>query len=311
MRVTLIHNPGAGDETHDKKALLQLIHEAGHAATYQSSKKDDWTDALKEPADLIAVAGGDGSIGKVARRMKGSGIPLAVLPMGTANNIARALGIAKLTPEELIAAWDKGRRVGFDLGVARWGGNDAWFIEGIGAGLFAWTIPEADDSKMLNKLDLADAKIAYARQMLAARLKDCMPVAIEAALDGKDISGEYLMFQAMNTPYVGPNLLLAPRARPDDGRLDVVLVADTEREALLEYLSGWRDGAHEPPALPTRRGRRLQIEWRGLELHIDDELVSESGREEPQTMDVELENGAVAFVVPRGRLANRRKPVNL
>src|SRR5207245_1649846 len=65
-----------------------VLQAAGHHVTYRSSKAKHWSDVLDAPADVIAVAGGDGTIGKVVERMRGRAIPIAILPIGTANNIA-------------------------------------------------------------------------------------------------------------------------------------------------------------------------------------------------------------------------------
>src|SRR5438128_10331540 len=118
MRVTLIHNPTAGDESFSATELTALIEQAGHKVSYQSSKKD-FKSALKKPGDLVAVAGGDGTVRKVAiQLLERNLIPIAVLPCGTANNIARSLGLTE-SPPELIAGWPSARRRGFDVGVAR------------------------------------------------------------------------------------------------------------------------------------------------------------------------------------------------
>ena len=90
MVVTLIHNPKAGDQDESGKSLRKLLEGAGYEVRYHSAKEDGWKQALKKDADLVAIAGGDGTVGRVARRMAGRGIPLAVLPSGTANNIARS-----------------------------------------------------------------------------------------------------------------------------------------------------------------------------------------------------------------------------
>jgi hypothetical protein len=59
LRVTLIHNPEAGDETRPTRGQLEaLIKEAGHKVRYQSVKDSGWSKVLKKQADLIAVAGG-------------------------------------------------------------------------------------------------------------------------------------------------------------------------------------------------------------------------------------------------------------
>ena len=73
MRVTLIHNPKAGDGRLSRDELLTILRVAGHKAVYQSSKEDEWERALKDPGDLVVAAGGDGTVGKVAKRIKALG----------------------------------------------------------------------------------------------------------------------------------------------------------------------------------------------------------------------------------------------
>src|SRR5690349_359180 len=92
MRITLMHNPKAGHGRHDKRELMHALDKAGHKALYQSTKEDGWKKALKKETDLVLAAGGDGAVGKVAARLVDTGIPLAILPLGTANNLARTLG---------------------------------------------------------------------------------------------------------------------------------------------------------------------------------------------------------------------------
>jgi diacylglycerol kinase (ATP) len=104
---------------------MAALAKAGHHATYQSSNESDYKKALKKSADLVLAAGGDGTIGKVARRLIDSGVPLGVLPLGTANNLARNLGF--IGPfEEITAHLEGGKRRAFDVGLARgpWGGPD-------------------------------------------------------------------------------------------------------------------------------------------------------------------------------------------
>src|SRR5688572_33369957 len=120
MRVTLIHNPNAGaDQPPSAAELRQLIKDAGHDISYQSSKEDGWKSALKKETDLIAVAGGDGTVARVARRVAGRGVPMAILPLGTANNIANSLGIADISIRKQIAAWEDAPRVPFDTAQAK------------------------------------------------------------------------------------------------------------------------------------------------------------------------------------------------
>ena len=90
MRILLIHNPKAGDRKHSKKQLLASLTRSGHQAFYQSIKKRGWKQAFEKPVDLVIAAGGDGTVHKSAWQLLDSGIPLAILPLGTANNLARS-----------------------------------------------------------------------------------------------------------------------------------------------------------------------------------------------------------------------------
>ena len=298
MRITLIHNPGAGDqENGEAKALRKLLEEAGHKVRYRSSKEDDWKRALKKPADLVVVAGGDGTVGKVARRMVGRGVPVTVLPSGTANNIARSLGLLERPFEELIRGWEGARRVKLDAGVAAGPWGERYFIEGLGGGIFAELLAQPDTEKLKER----SAAVERALQRLRDRTMHTEPVEIAARLDDEDISGRYILFEAITLAYIGPNLHLAQETRPGDGYFDVVLVTEAERDRLLHYLQHWQENRERLAVLPSRRGRRLEFEWPGFPLHIDDKLYP-LPKAEPKEMaglvEARLGDEAVEFLVP-------------
>lgn len=300
MRVTLIHNPGAGSSgKDDARKLEKLLDREGHEVRYQSSKGDDWKRALRKTADLVVVAGGDGTVGRVVRRMVGRGVPVAVLPSGTANNIARTFHLLDRSFEDLVRGWERARRVKLDMGVAKGPWGERYFIEGVGAGLFAQMLARPKkDAKRGRPDNVVDRALRRLQHMAV----HCEAVDVAAALDGKDISGRYLLFEAINLRYVGPNMFLAPDGKPGDGLLDVVLVTEDERARLLEYLNKWQDNRERLAVLPTRRGRRLQIEWTGYELHIDDKLYPRKN-DDPDAMagvlEARIEAAAVEFLVPQ------------
>lgn len=305
MRVTLIHNPGAGKQGKGfGDELVAMLRAAGHQVRYRSSKDDGWKRALKKRADLVVVAGGDGTVGRVTRRMVGRGVPVTLLPCGTANNIARTLGLIERPFEELVRGWERARRVKLDVGIAAGPWGERYFIEGVGAGLFADLLanPASEKEKKRRK---RSGGVDGALRRLRDAAERCEPLEVAARLDGKDISGRYLLFEAVNLRYVGPNLHLAADSKPGDGCLDVVVVTEAERERLVHYLDTWQENPERLAMLPSVRGARLQIDWPGFALHIDDKLKpTEDARpnEIAGLVEARIEDDAVEFLVPaRGK----------
>ena len=303
MQVTLIHNPGAGKQGKGNgDELVQLLRDAGHDVSYQSSKDDAWAEALEQPAELVVVAGGDGTVSRIAKRMVGRGVPLATLPSGTANNISRSLGLVDRPFEELVRGWPEARRVKLDVGVAEgpWGMH--YFLEGLGVGLFARLLASGSGEPVKrSKTKRPAAKIDNALERLKRSADKSKPIALKAALDGKDISGKYLLLEAVNIPNVGPSLFLAPDSTPGDGQLDVVLVAEAERDRLVQYLATWQENRERLAVLPTHQGKRLTVEWTGFEVHIDDELWpgdDDRPPAPPARIEARIESGNVEFLVP-------------
>ena len=258
MKVALIHNPNAGDDGGATAGQLQaLIREAGHDVRLQSVKRKNWPDTIRKRTDLVAVAGGDGTVGEVARKLVGKGIPIAVLPTGTANNISRTLGIVDKSVLQLIPGWVSARWLHLDAGIATGPWGTTHFIEGIGMGLFARALPRITRNRTMANLTGRDVKLTYALQLMREHLDRGKPMKLSAVLDGKDISGSYLLFEAMNTRYIGPNLFLAPHVAHGAGFLDIVSVAEKDRNKLARFLAKWQEGKLWPPDLGVGRGRRL------------------------------------------------------
>ena len=303
MRVTLIHNPGAGRQDHDAKALLKLLRRAGHKPRYQSADEKGWDRVLDKRADLVAVAGGDGTVAGVTRRMVGRDVPVAILPSGTANNIARSLGLLKKPFEELVRGWPEARRVRLDVGIASGPWGQRYFVEGLGAGLFAGMLVRSEQNQGRKEKENKTKGPARVVDGALRRLKEAAetaePVEIAAHLDGVDISGSYLLFEAVNLPFIGPNLFIAPDTKAGDGQLEVVLVPESQRGRLVRYLEHWHENRERLSLLPSRRGRHLQFEWTGYALHIDDKLRPRKKADPDEVaglVDVRVDGGAVEFL---------------
>jgi diacylglycerol kinase (ATP) len=289
---------------------VELIRAAGHKVNYQSSKKKRWKKALKKPCDIVAVAGGDGTVGKVARHLIGSRTPIAVMPMGTANNIAKTLGITGKTFKELIKGWTTAGCVNFDAGVAKGPWGSECFIEGFGIGLFAEAMSQLDEKENKHLADSAKSRqvLHSVLSILKKQIQRCQPKKMTVRLDGEDLSGDYVLLEALNIRYIGPNLDLVPRADINDGFLDVVFVPKRERAKLSRYIADLMKRKRARPNLTIRRGQHLQIEWESSPVHIDD--MPWPGEDEnipvrSNAIDVKVQPAALVFLIPR---MTRRTP---
>jgi diacylglycerol kinase family enzyme len=304
VRVTVIHNPDAGDDAQPSgDEIIRLIRKAGHKARYQSSKDKKWKKALQKPCDIIAVAGGDGIIGRVARRLIDNRTPIAVLPMGTANNIANTIGVTGRTFPDLIEGWKAARCVNFDAGIARGPWGLRYFIEGFGVGLFAETMfgIENGHHPQVSRSEDPEEEINAALEVLKNKLSSYPARVLTVRLDGQDLSGDYYMLEAMNIRFIGPNLDLVPRAQINDGLLDVVFVPKGEQSKLSQYISDRLRDKRSRVKLMVRQGRHLQVEWQSSPVHIDDRPWPDDEDARPvlsNAIDIKTDPGALVFLKP-------------
>jgi diacylglycerol kinase (ATP) len=268
MKVTLFHNPRSGifnDQTPDQ--LTEALAEAGYKATYRTSESPQELDhILKEVEGPLVIAGGDGSVREVATRMMGKNNPLMVLPMGTANNISRALnGDADVLT--IIQGLKNPRRRFFDMGrlSSPWGLD--YFLESLGLGFYA---------SILNYYEPQKGKsILRGIESILEGLSDYQePKSFHMTLDGQDISGEYLLVEILNTPTIGPRLKLAAHTDPQDGLFNVVRVMYDGQNGLLHYVTSLVKGEIEELSnVVVNQGQSLEIQWDGFPVHLDDQVL--------------------------------------
>jgi diacylglycerol kinase (ATP) len=300
VQVTLIHSPTAGEGHPTRAMLMNALAQAGHDPVYRSSDEAEWHTALDAPADLVVVAGGDGTVKEVALVLAGRDVPLAVVPAGTANNIAFTLGVCG-SLHEIVATWERARRVRLDVGVTRGPWGERRFVEAVGFGAFARTIRDADDLREAGAVHDAnerDQRLVDDLRMLRNQVRGCRAAPARFVLDGDTISGRYVLASVMSIRAVGPNLLLAPEADPGDGLLDVVLVSEDAREHLVAHLDRRLAGSTDALSSSVRRARRVLVEWGGPDVHFDSEIWPERREllravETPLAVEIELTGASV------------------
>jgi diacylglycerol kinase (ATP) len=295
--VEIIHNPGAGDEKYNKEELMALLKDNGYETNYNSTQKKGWKE-FDAKADLLIVAGGDGTIRKVAEELLEEKLlnkpnPIALLPLGTANNITKSLGIAGDT-KDLIRCWKNGKVKSYDVGRVYNIADHKFFLESFGYGVFPYLMQEMKKRGEEN-IESPEEKLQTALTLFHQIIQSYEPKFCKLEVDVSDHSGKFLLAEIMNTPSIGPNLLLSPLSDPGDGEFEIVLVPEQHKEKFASYVAGKLKGQDETYSFHTLKGKNITISWEGTHVHLDDQFVK---LEKGLDVSIQMKKGLLEFLVP-------------
>jgi diacylglycerol kinase (ATP) len=237
-------------------------------------------------ADLVLVAGGDGTVRAAAQGLAHTGVPLGILPQGTGNLLARNLGIPQDDDEALEVALGGADRT-LDLGRLD---DGTAFAVMAGAGFDALMMREAPEG--LKSVIGWPAYIVggirgmrHRRVHLTLRLDDAPPreAVVRTVLVG-------------NVGRLQGGLQLLPDAAPDDGALDVALVAPRSPSDWIVLIARGLTRRHKPDRrLELLRGRRIEVRTRRTEARqVDGELIDDG-----RGFTAEIDPSALVVRVPR------------
>jgi len=289
-RAILIHNEKAGDQRHGRTYLVGLLDRAGYKVSYFAAKQSDLAEALKHPADLVVAAGGDGTVARVVRAARPEGPPIAILPLGTANNIATSLGIAGPL-DDLVASWRKSRlRPYYPISASGpWGVRR--LAEGVGFGAFEQAMHEIP-----RKL-----RVERAREFVRKIVIDTPPECLEIDFGNESIAGRFAVLEITAIPLIGPRLPLAPTADPADRCLDICFVRDNDAER--QAFARWLENPEAAEAVPAslRRAERLTMTGQFRRIRLDSKLwepLSDRAGNPWPVIGVATEPQPLHFLVP-------------
>jgi diacylglycerol kinase (ATP) len=288
MKVLLCHNPNAGNKGHDRDSIEAALKLAGHDVRYASVKDDKFIDAFDKAVDLIVAAGGDGTLAKVITSVPDRKIPIAILPLGTANNFARSLGVAG-TPQELVEMWDLEHACPVTLGKAKgpWGAD--LFLEGYGVGAFPALLIEAGKEKKPKGAD----NLRQGREKFQKVLKSARPFDIVMTIDGKKHEREVLGVEVCNIAFTGPGLPIAAKADVSDDKLDIVIFEEDNRKALIDWIEAPQD---DKPPVANRKVEAVSLTFRDAPARIDDRAFEASDKE--LTIEITCDKEPVSVLIP-------------
>ena len=293
----LIVNPAAGGAAGFLDRLTKTAHERGIRAHVLEPGEDARLAAamaVEGGYEVLAVAGGDGTVSAVAAVAAERGVALAIVPMGTLNHFARDLGLDLARPLSALDALRVGRERRVDVGRI----NGRLFINNVSLGLYAEMV--GDPGYRQDKLGVAKTKLlaALSDRELRGALRITPP-------EGAPLEG-VLALVVSNNPYEFARLGgLGQRHRLDTGMLQISAFDASTLGALVErLLSGTPIGAVDiRPALRHWTSEHLQMGILG-------QTVRAGVDGEPTTLEAPLrfsvEPGALRVLVPEGVPEYRR-----
>ncbi|MEU0265259.1 YegS/Rv2252/BmrU family lipid kinase [Nocardioides sp. NPDC006303] len=293
-QIALLANPTAGRGHADQILDAVTARLVASGATVEHLIGDDAEHALElarkaaaDGVDTVVTLGGDGMVHVAVQALAETEVSLGVVPLGTGNDFARALGIPAGDP---LAAADvvvrnHPRRI--DLGRS----GDTWFATVLAAGF------DAAVNERANAMRWPHGDLRYTLAALSV-IRSWKPVPYR--LEIEDATGatavreqEAMLLAIANTESYGGGLRIAADCDPADGLLDAILIKPVSRLEFLRVFPGVRQAKHlTHPAFERIRARRIKASAPGVIAYSDGERLG------PLPLDVECVPSALGVLVP-------------
>ncbi len=161
------------------------------------------------PGEIAVSIGGDGTHNEIASALLNTHTPVAILPAGSGNGLARSLKIHRIPVIDYLL-----NSIPDTIDCGKIG--DRYFFCTCGIGFDAWVAADFNKGKQRGLLN-------YIRKVVRLYLR-YKPVNAELKVDGKPISGRFFLITVANAPQYGNDALIAPSANLKDGKFEVVIV---------------------------------------------------------------------------------------
>lgn len=249
-------------------------------------------EAVEDGADALVVVGGDGMVHLGIQALGGTDVPVGVVPAGTGNDLARAVGIPlnDVTAAANIIAEGHNRRI--DLGSSA----GQWFAGVVAAGF------DAKVNDRANRMRLLRGQRRYDVAVLA-ELGVFKPISYHLELDEQVIDTDAMLIAVGNIPSYGGGIRITPGAKVDDGQFEVLIVEPVSRATLIRIFPRAKKGLHlSHPAVSARRAKRVKLDAPDVTAYVDGERLGPL----PRTFDIVP--GALTVLTPPTPLSGLTTP---
>jgi diacylglycerol kinase (ATP) len=289
-------NKASGDR------VVAVLREAGYHVTALREKDfDDLVAVTKRaihglptpgedlplPADALVVVGGDGMVSLGVNLIAQTSLPLAIVPTGTGNDLARGLGIPvgdlEASIRHLLTALAAPARP-IDLGRITCGEKTTYFAAILSAGF------DAIVNERANSMSWPRGKSRYTLALLL-ELIGLKSVQYSLVIDGVASTVGANLISIANNTSMGGGMLVTPDASLTDGLLDVFVLQPVSRLRFLRLFPRVFAGTHvSEPEVLIERGKRIRLEAAGIVTYADGERVG------PLPVDVEVVTAAALIL---------------
>jgi diacylglycerol kinase (ATP) len=272
VAVLVSPSAGRGRARLAANGVLAALRDGGLAPTVLAATTRE--DAERQAAEAVAggtgavvAVGGDGAVHAALQAVAGTPTPLAVVPAGTGNDLALALGVPRDPPAAARAAADD-LRAGATRTVDAGRTGDRWWATVLCCGFDSAVTDRA------NRLRWPRGPRRYDVAILAelARLR---PREVTLVLDGEARTVPVTLVAVGNTCWYGAGMRICPGADPADGLFDVTVVGPMSRRELVRSRPRLTDGTHvEHPSVTVHRAARVELSADGVSTYADGEPVA-------------------------------------
>jgi diacylglycerol kinase (ATP) len=232
--------------------------------------------AVADGVERLVVAGGDGTMHNAAQALAGTACALGVVPLGTGNDLAGTLRI----PPDIEPAVNRALRGEVRaIDLARVGEKVCIGYAGVGF--------DSEVTRYANQVKALRGPLVYLFSVIHT-LVTFEPPTLRIEHDGETFEGRAMFVVAANLPRFGGGMRIAPEAVIDDGLLDLVIVRELSRPALLAVFPKVYGGRHVGhPAVSITRTRTATITIdRAIDMYGGGEPVHSMRPGEPVTVSV-------------------------
>ncbi|WP_439814841.1 lipid kinase [Zavarzinia sp. CC-PAN008] len=271
MRALLLVNANSRRGAELLDSARSGLKDAGFSPVYvECTDRDDLSPAIlrnADKADLIVVGGGDGTLSAAARGVAESGLPMGILPTGTANDLARTLGLPLDLPGA-IAVIAEGVRRRIDLGLV----NDQPFFNVASLGLSA-ELAKAITPDIKRRFGRFGYAVAAARVLTRAR-----PMTATITHPGGTERVRTYQIAVGNGVFYGGGNAVAADAAIDDQKLDLYSLELHQLWKLVLMAKSFREGRHGDWAevRAIRAGEFVVTTRRPRSVNADGELITKT-----------------------------------